>query len=330
MKISSVSSVKNHQNNNVNNKTNNNSKNVNFNGGMDALVNFWQFIDNSRALQFTVEDMFGTNFPRTYKGAMAGYKYTGKINIPALLQEALREFLTGPTMCVVPIVILSQCLKHTGKTSDTHIENIANLSYLAKNSAKDGLISQEGFYKTVADDMLTSVLGKEKVKKEDIEKLTTGLLKLDTATLEKTSRKALKQNKKEALANLQNTYSEILKNNSDSYKGINFLNAKYSINEAKKGATKFKNYASYTTSYYQDLAKKYLKNGDSLIDASKIKDFKISWLGKRGMIIASMIGITGVLMSVIPKIYTWASGGVNPNASAIYDEAGKTTNKEAK
>ena len=104
--------------------------NPNFKGGADFLVNAWRFIDSSRGIQFTVEDMLGTNFPRTYKGAMAGYKYTGKVNVPALLQEAVREFLTGPTMTAAPVLILSIACKLSGKTANTHAKNIMNLSHL--------------------------------------------------------------------------------------------------------------------------------------------------------------------------------------------------------
>ena len=265
MKIPSIRSVENRQNNNKNN-----AQKTNFTGGVDALVNFWQIIDNSRALQFTVEDMLGTNIPRTWKGAMAGYKYTGKINVPALLQEAIREFLTGPTMCVAPILILATGIKNSGQSADTHIENIKNLSHLARKSAKDGLITQENYYKTVAEDLLTQVLG-DKTTSEDIELLYKGLLNLEASTTKGLTKKAIKKEKGAALEQLQNTYSEIIKNKANTYKGIDFLKAKYSINETRTGVTKFKNYAQYTTAYYQDLAKKHLKDGS--INVEKIKGF---------------------------------------------------------
>ena len=118
MKLTAVNNTTNRDNDN-NRRVNNNQS---FRGAADTLVRFWQFVDNGgRAMQFTVEDMFGTNLPRTYKGAMAGYKYTGKVNVPALLQEAIREFLTGPTMCIAPMLILSLVTKMSGKTADTHL-----------------------------------------------------------------------------------------------------------------------------------------------------------------------------------------------------------------
>ena len=83
----------------------------------------------------------------------------------------------------------------------------------------------------------------------------------------------------------------------------------------------------YATAYAQDITKK----AKGIIDSDTIKNFKNSWVGKRALVISSMIGLTGICMSFIPKIYTWASGGVNPNASAIYNEAqGKNANPQKK
>ena len=330
MKISSVNSINIEQNKNSNNK-----KNVPFKGGVDYLVNFWQFVDNGgRALQFTVEDMFGTNFPRTYKGAMAGYKYTGKVNIPALLQEAIREFLTGPVMCITPIAVLALA-KKSGKTANTHIENIENLSYLMKQAAKQGnSINQDNFLKTVIKDLITKTSGKEATN-NDIETLLKKLKEYKEKAsglsskefLKKTGKKAAKKDVSSALENLQTTFESIIKRTKDNFKNTDFTQVKYSINESRQGSTNFKNYVEYIDAYIQDFAKRF--NKDGLLDATQenISKFKSLFMGKRIITIASMFAITGFLMSFIPKIYTLASGGINPNASAIYKEADKNKQK---
>ena len=330
MKISSVNSINIEQNKNSNNK-----KNVPFKGGVDYLVNFWQFVDNGgRALQFTVEDMFGTNFPRTYKGAMAGYKYTGKVNIPALLQEALREFLTGPTMCIVPIAVLALA-KKSGKTANTHIENIENLSYLMKQAAKQGnSINQDNFLKTVIKDLITKTSGKEAVN-DDIDTLLKALKEYKEKAsglsskefLKEKGKKAAKKEVSSALESLQTTFEGIVKRTKDNFKNTDFTQVKYSINESRQGSTNFKNYVEYIDAYIQDFAKRF--NKDGLLDATQenISKFKSLFMGKRIITIASMFAITGFLMSFIPKIYTLASGGINPNASAIYKEADKNKQK---
>lgn len=320
MKLSSINSIGNH-----NNKINNNNKNnqsVNFKGlGVaEGLVNFWQFVDNGgRALQFTVEDMCGTNIPRSIKGAKAGSEYTGKINIPALLQEAIREFLTGPTMCVMPVAILNIAMRLTGKTANTHCENITNLSHLMEQTKPvAGQKIDKAFFETTVTDMLQKTTGKTEIKKEYIDTLVKGIEDYKNATDKKQS--------KSILSNLQSTFENIVKSTKDDYKGANFLQAKYSISDTKQGATSFKNYVGYITSYAEDFAKKFGEDAKEITSKS-IQSFKTSWLGKRAATFLSMIFITGVLMTQIPKIYTKASGKVNPNASAIYNEAKGETPK---
>lgn len=313
MKLSAISSAYTRRNNNINT---NNNKAQNFKGGM-GLVNFWQWVDNGgRALQFTVEDMLGTNFPRSYKGAMAGYKYTGKVNVPALLQEAIREFLTGPTMCAVPIGILCLAKKLGGETANTHIENIENLSYLMnKTQSGDSKDFYKRFYSTCVEDMLKKTTNNDVVKKEHIDFLTQQIEDLS----------AIKDKKKvsSALKKIQESFEGITKAamDDDTFKKADFTAVKYSISDTKTGSANFKNYVSYMTNYAQDFAKKFSDDAQDGINSLNVKSFKNSWIGKRAVIIASMFAITGVCMSIIPKIYTLASGKRNPNASAIYDEA---------
>ena len=298
------------------------SKNPSFKGVAGGLVNFWQFVDNGgRALQFTVEDMCGTNIPRTVKGAMAGKKYTGKINVPALLQEAVREFLTGPTMCVTPVAILTLAMKLSGKTANTHVENIKNLSYLLnKSTLKNTENIKDGFYSTVVEDLIENSTGKV-AKEENVETLSKAIKNYAECNDKKQAKKLL--------SNLQTTFEKIVKSEKESYKGADFLSAQYSISKQAKGSTKFKNYVGYINSYIEDFTKKY---GDSVksITEDNVKAFKNSWIGKRLFTMAGMFFITGILMFKIPRLYTKVSGKINPNASAIYNEAKKGTPAEAK
>ena len=328
MKLSAIRS------NNIEEKGTINKNNTAFKGGVNGLVNFWQFVDNGgRAMQFTIEDMFGTNFPRTYKGAMAGYKYTGKINIPALLQEAIREFLTGPTMCITPVAILALA-KKAGKTVNTHTENIINLSYLMKQATKNKAeITEQDFIKTVVEDFIRNTSGS--AKETDITSVMDAFKEYRQAaevlnnkeTLKQIGKKQAKQKLSEALKNLEQEFESIVKRTKESYINTDFTQVKYSINNSKQGSTSFKNYIEYINAYIQDFTKKFSKDGVLNAIDENITSFKNSFLGKRILTFISMFAITGFLMSFIPKIYTKASGGINPNATAIYKEAGKNQKK---
>ena len=80
---------------------------------------------------------------------------------------------------------------------------------------------------------------------------------------------------------------------------------------------------------YAKANKQTIGNDKEVINLAQdaIKKFEKSWRGKRGFTIAAMIFLTGYIMSFIPKLYTLASGGINPGGKAIYAEAEKREGK---
>lgn len=342
MKLNAVSTHTTKQNN-LNRQNNSRNQNTHFKGAADAATVFWNIVDaGGRGAQFTVEDMLGTNFPRTYQGAMSGYKYTKKVNWSSVMQEGIREFLTGPTMTMAPIGILYLATKMSGETANTHVENISNLSYLTSTLKFDSAPNKETFknsyFKTIVEDLLKNSTGKE-IDESDVKALVEGINKYaDTQTalqakkLAKADKKAIKKQASEILDDLSSTFETILKRNNESYKGLNFQAVKYTISkngdEISQGSASFKNYIKYLTAFKDDyITRNTIKNdaGEEVINLTKdaISAFKKSWMGKRALTIISMIALTGVVMSIIPKLYTLASGSVNPNAANIYDEAKK-------
>ena len=326
MKLTAVSNdtiKQNKTNKNNNNKSNNN---VHFKGFADSAVVMWDLIDKGgRALQFTVEDMFGTNFPRTYKGAMSGYKYTGKVNIPSLLQEGIREFLTGPIMSVSPFAILAIATALGGKSANTHVKNIDNLSYLMQNvkSAADTEAFKDDYFKKIVTDMLEKTLDTKQVKDDDVKELFDGIKNYDNiiSTATKETKKESKRKAKEALNNLQNSFENIIKRSRDTFDGTDFKTAVFSLSENKTATTNFENYIQYASAYANDYIKQNkTKDGIDLAEQT-INAFKKNWMGKRVLTIISMIALTGVIMSIIPKLYTLASGKKNPDTKVFTDVA---------
>ncbi len=343
MKLASINNCS-IQSKNCNNK----NTNPNFKGATEAVVKFWQMVDNGgRAVQFTVEDMTGTNIPRSVKGLLAGKKYTGHYNIPAFLQEAIREFLTGPTMCLVPFGVITLAKKLGGKSANIETTNMRNLSYLLseKTSVAQGQTLEESFYKTVIQDMLNQSTGKDasELLYSEIAKNASNELPLQDAKITVVDKmvqkykelasidgkklgyfKTKKENEK-ILGEIQNIFESAVKKLKDSYSETSFLTAKHSIDAKNVGATNIQNYANYTTAYIKDYVKKF----GEVISKDNINKFLTQKQGSRLFTtICGMIFLTGFLMFQIPKIYTKASGKINPNASAIYDEAEKIKKEE--
>lgn len=328
MRLTAVSNdtvKQNRANKNNNNKINNN---MHFKGFADCAVVMWNIIDKGgRALQFTIEDMFGTNFPRTYKGAMSGYKYTGKVNIPSLLQEAIREFLTGPIMSVSPFVILAIATALGGKSANTHVKNIENLSYLMQNinmeDASDASAFKNNYFKKIITDMLEKTLDTKELQDDDIKELFDGIKNYDNiiTTTSKETKKRSKQQAKEALNSLQNSFENIIKRSRSTFSGTDFQTAVFSLSENKTATTNFENYVQYASAFANDYIKQNKTEEGINLARETIQAFKKNWIGKRILTIISMIALTGVIMSIIPKLYTLASGKKNPDTKVFTDVA---------
>ena len=337
MKLTAVNNITTRQNINNNKKNNNQNtatktnNNVSFKGVADFATVFWNFVDKGgRGLQFTVEDMFGTNFPRTYQGAMAGYEYTHEINWSYLTQEGIREFFTGPTMTLAPIGILALITKMTGKSANIHRKNISNLSFLADKLPKDKNVSKDEFKKNfirlTAQDMLEKTTGKE-ASAEAIDELASGITKYGEQ-IKAAKTKTQKKEAKATLANLGATFERMIKSTKESLSDTSFQVAKYSTYDNEVGATNFQNYVKYINAYADDYAKANTdKNGIVNLAKEAIDKFRNSGRIKRFGTIAAMIFLTGYIMSFIPKLYTYASGGTNPGGKAIYAEAQKREGK---
>ena len=159
---------------------------------------------------------------------------------------------------------------------------------------------------------------------------------LDTKPIDRAHKKELKRQAESVLANVQQVFENFVKSNRADY-DTNFLNAKFTIKNkiqdspAVVGETKFKNYIGYMIDYGEDFIKKHKGESENIyFDKTSIEKFAKNSLGRKALTAFSMIAVTIGALSVIPKIYTWASGGVNPNASAIYNEASKAEAKEVK
>ena len=341
-----LSSVENNKNRYIPAKANNkkSKKNVNFTGlegALDVCVKFWQTVDHfGRAGQFTVEDMCGTNIPRSYKGLMAGKKYTGKYNLPAFFQEAIREFMTGPTMTFFPMIALWATKKSFGPSANTQNVNMRNLSHLM-TGIKSGTPEEvkKSFFNKVVNDMIKCTFDSESDNKIGIEKsrkvLTEKLENCSNALEEVLT--ATKANKKQAKENLKTTQQEFAElfsrtlNRKGDYTTTNFKTARFSVdNKNTVAETDIKNYCDAIIAYAHDFIKSNTGK-DNIVDTSEntIKTFSNKWASKRLFVLFLMIVVTGMLMRNIPRLYTKASGKINPNASGVYSEAEKRGKKSA-
>ena len=91
----------------------------------DAMINFWDAVARGGfAASFTIQDMTGTNIPRTWQALQRNKDITGEYNYKAAAEVAIREFLTGPSMCIIPMFVLALSKKYAGSANDVPLRNI--------------------------------------------------------------------------------------------------------------------------------------------------------------------------------------------------------------
>ncbi len=159
-----------------------------FKGFDNLVVNVMEAIDRGGLVaSFTTQDMLGTNFPRPIAALSRNKKENkGKKNTTFALKEALREFTTGPSMFIIPGIILTTAKKTIGKAMAVPEQFIKGMGEILKAnpiSANGTPISKGDFYKNVFANILrnsTTSLGTEEIEAKAGE-FARGLLEAEKA-----------------------------------------------------------------------------------------------------------------------------------------------------
>lgn len=295
------------------------SKDTSFTGGVDMLIKFWEGVDRGGlAASFTVQDMLGTNIPRTLAARNIGKEYNGgKTNWTAVMENALREFLTGPSMFAVPAAVLYGTMKAGGKAHGVPIESIRDFGNILASSANEmDASSLEAFKKTFYTNVFGSVFSNFDSKNDII--LDDYVQKV--LEMEKANKKGLFKNifgksdptSKEEL--LQNIMDAFVKNKKANTKGYpDFLTAKIT---KKSSEVEFAKILDRMDKFAQDFFKT-LKKSDTpeQISEAFVKNFSNKRMGGRFVTNATMGAFTAAAMWFIPKIYT--IGKANPETAPL-------------
>lgn len=124
------------------------SKQVSFSGSgmpvVDGIIGFITWMENGgKAVEFTVTDCLAMIFPRTFQAYNRNSKELGHPNYKAGTEEALREFLTGPSMFLVPLGLVGLGNKIFGESSGIGFNKLRKFG-----ETFTGLVSKNGANKT--------------------------------------------------------------------------------------------------------------------------------------------------------------------------------------
>ena len=189
MQINKITLIPNNNNKNtLKNAGNNNKNSKSFKGFVDTLsLGVANAIENGGlAVSFTLQDMLGTNLPRPIMGLRRNAKENkGQNNFNFAAKEMVREFLTGPSMFLIPMGMLKIGKKVFGKTINVPAKFIKSLGEIhAKNpiNAAGAAISKQEFYQNTFTEMIRNAKSETVASestiskaKEFSEKLVKGL-----------------------------------------------------------------------------------------------------------------------------------------------------------
>lgn len=153
-------------------------KNVSFGAGMplvDGSIAFINWMENGgKAVEFTIIDCLSMIFPRTFQAYNRNSQELGHPNYKAGTEEAIREFLTGPSMFLIPVLFTKSMGKVFGKAAEIGFNNQNKFKDVLLNEAQSGLNknSKSGFYKKIFGEFFTDGNKAEELAKKliDIER----------------------------------------------------------------------------------------------------------------------------------------------------------------
>lgn len=340
------------QNSSVQKSKNLSSSKVSFRGldPTTTMIDFWAAVARGGlAASFTVQDMLGTNFPRTFAALDRNKDITGKNNYKAAVEVAIREFTTGPSMFIIPALVLAGASRYSGEANKVPVDNIAIFSDIMKGSidnlsdnkfknidfktlSKDELQNageeiKKVFYKDVFESIFSQFAD---IKDINIDEYVDLMLKAENPATPKRNffmsmaNKRIVKNgvvvdaKDEILSQLSTKFVADKKSHTQGWG--DFLTAKIIPGSKSLKISDIiddmKNYSNDFVKQYISTQNKDIKAGSKVLVDKFINNFRDSRIGTRFITNVMMVVATGLFMSIIPKLYT--RNKTNPETDAIY------------
>lgn len=316
-----------------------------------CMIDFWAAVARGGlAASFTVQDMTGTNFPRTIAALDRNKDITGKNNYKAAVEVAIREFTTGPSMFIIPALVLAGASNMAGEANRVPVANITDFSEVMKGTMSDlhkNQFRNVNFKKMTNEQANKACFEIKKAFYGDVFKsifashgIDEGKINIDEYVRLMMKAEDPNTPSRNFFMNMLNKKVKVLGREVDSKDEVlsqiaakfvedkkvhgkgwgDFLTAK--VLPTSKG-TGINDLMDDLKHYSNNFAKSYItsKRADipldkRIISSKFIDNFRDFHCGSRFLTSAMMVIATGLFMCFIPKLYT--RNKTNPETDAIY------------
>lgn len=293
-------------------------------GTMDAIER------GGMAASFTIQDMLGTNIPRTLTALDRNREELGHPNYAHAGEVAIREFVTGPLLFLVPAAILkASTIWH--KAGEVSVNTINSLSDIlpetlksAKNLSDDKALST-AFYQDVFKNILENANYKghdQQSKAKDFASRFEEALKAPKkGFFKRLLNKAQEGTKDDILSKLGDDITRIIKQNSDDA-SKDFV--KVTVGTKNKFGRNISKFFGELANYTKDMSNSVKKSQKSFNLEKFVKGFNKSRSIFRVLLNLLMTAGTIAVVSNVPKLYMRskenpALAGLKPQNQEVSD-----------
>ena len=286
------------------------SDKTSFKGLDNFVVTTMDMIDRGgMAASFTIQDMLGTNIPRTLTALDRNREELGHPNYAHAYEVAIREFVTGPALFLVPGAILKLfTIKH--KTGNVTVNTINGLSDLLSDSLKSikDLKNEKNLNLKIYNDIFKNILENADYKGTDLDKKAKNFAETFEKALKlpkkgffkKLLNKAQPGSKDDLLDKLANDISKIIKQNSDdASKDFTML----TFGKTNKFIQNIYKFFDELANYTNDLSSSIKKSNNLSNIQEFVNKFNKTRTGFRVFLNIFMTLGTMAVVSILPKLY---------------------------
>ena len=318
-----------------------------FKGVGNGVISVMDAVDRGGLFaSFVIQDFFGMNLPRTWVGLQRNKDITGEYNYQEAAEVAIREFLSGPVMFAVPMLMLWGIKRQFGKANDVPVDVIRAMGDKFAQNVEGKKVTdltkitdvKKDFYSVLFKDALAQVYPKgtttEHIAKKaeefandilEYEKLLDA--KKTTKFWDKVKGKKIEGTADAKLSDIVSKYAEIVKTNAAS-PSENFLQIKLTTkgNPVAKSINGFiVDMRNFTEDAVETISK---KAKDNAFDGKNLKEFFEHFTNMRtgSRVLANFSMLLGTIgfCSIIPKLYQLSD--TNPGLKGIEDKNQENTN----